>query len=869
MQILLRQLGCPPLYNQPVPEEMTVVLLDGGEEAAGATVHSLRQQVNRRFSLCCLPAGATGGVQSATALDVTADGLAALLDNVADEWVLLSVAGVRFLRHALYCFAHETAQEAFDVAFADEFCGDSERGDGMSVLYPKAGLGYYKRAAHLPLTSLWRRGYLQELLRGLSGPLLPGSIHGVLLRQAMATGGRVRHIQRVLTETPVALAAACQRALLPPPVAAPAGRTDFLLYVTDPAYAALAAQALRDAHPQAQLFIACLLQGAERFQSLAGPGVQFLSVAEPPAVLLSRAFALGGAQQVVVLKDLADVGLDNVFYALLEGLAESGAAAASPLVHLPDGRILYAGAVADGPAQYLPLFSGKTLDETRHIGPVAGRREIGLLSGDCFVVTRQAWDAMQPIAPGLATLRELAVEISLKARAMGRHCLYCGDEALLMSREDTDFERTGTGAQTLRWLREYPALLAGDAYTQRDQTLYLNHIGYEVFDTFPGRIEGQGRRILAVTHELTLTGAPLVLVSALALLGQSGCDVVLLSPCDGPIRQRAVDAGITVIIDPAVAEREDWEAIVPGYDMLLICTVVLFPIIKRLMPLSATPVLWWLHDADAGFRGLKEVLPETLAPHIRVFCAGEYSRRVQRRYRPQWPSEILLYGIDDLAGQPETQHFDLTPFGGKRLFAFVGSIEERKGQDILVQAIGMLPDEIRRACCFLFVGKVSDEKVFSYIRKAQELYGDNVRHIERIEREEISSLYRQVDCLVCSSRDDPMPVYITEGMMFSRVVICSENTGTAAMLQDGVNGFVYGSNSPEALAGQIIRVVQHIDAMDPLRQQSRATYEAYFTMEGFRRNLLAAVDATMRPALPYGPLATADVQVNQYRGGKQ
>jgi glycosyltransferase involved in cell wall biosynthesis len=49
--------------------------------------------------------------------------------------------------------------------------------------------------------------------------------------------------------------------------------------------------------------------------------------------------------------------------------------------------------------------------------------------------------------------------------------------------------------------------------------------------------------------------------------------------------------------------------------------------------------------------------------------------------------------------------------------------------------------------------------------------------------------------LICASRDDPMPVVVTEAMMFSKVCICSENTGSANIIQDGNSGFVYKDNS--------------------------------------------------------------------------
>ena len=58
---------------------------------------------------------------------------------------------------------------------------------------------------------------------------------------------------------------------------------------------------------------------------------------------------------------------------------------------------------------------------------------------------------------------------------------------------------------------------------------------------------------------------------------------------------------------------------------------------------------------------------------------------------------------------------------------------------------------------------------------------DTVFYRKRLERPEIKSLMEQCTCVVCASRDDPMPTFVTEGLIFGKPSIVSEHTGTCLL----------------------------------------------------------------------------------------
>ena len=170
--------------------------------------------------------------------------------------------------------------------------------------------------------------------------------------------------------------------------------------------------------------------------------------------------------------------------------------------------------------------------------------------------------------------------------------------------------------------------------------------------------------------------------------------------------------------------------------------------------------------------------------------------------RPDFDIHQLIYGLPDYA-QESFPPYDLAYAGGRPLFVTVGSFELRKGQDILCQAIRMLPEAVRERAAFLFVGKAADPRMMDAVRELTDEMPRTVFYRKRLSRDEIKSLMQQCACVVCSSRDDPMPTFVTEGLIFGKPAIVSEHTGTAGLITEGVDGFVYRDDDPAQLAAAL------------------------------------------------------------------
>ena len=349
-----------------------------------------------------------------------------------------------------------------------------------------------------------------------------------------------------------------------------------------------------------------------------------------------------------------------------------------------------------------------------------------------------------------------------------------------------------------------------------------------------------GKRAVVLSHELTMTGAPIVLVSAIPVLRSLGYEVVVLGPSDEGSLPLFLEAGAAVVTRrDCVTSSTLWE-LASSADFVLANTVVEAPAVSTLNG-GFVPVLWWLHDAFAGYPFITHKIPKELADNVHIAAVGSHATAAMHSVRPDFSIEQLIYGLPDYA-QESFPPYDISYAGGRPLFVTVGSFEPRKGQDIFCNAIRLLKPEVRQKAAFLFVGKAADKSLKNAVDALVEDYPDTVFYRKRLERPEIKSLMDQCTCVVCASRDDPMPTFVTEGLIFGKPSIVSEHTGTAGLITEGVDGFVYKDDDPDQLAKVLEYAILHPEQLAAMKADCRKMYEKYYSNEAYVATLTRLVN---------------------------
>ena len=350
-----------------------------------------------------------------------------------------------------------------------------------------------------------------------------------------------------------------------------------------------------------------------------------------------------------------------------------------------------------------------------------------------------------------------------------------------------------------------------------------------------------GKRAFLFSHVLDMTGAPIVMVSAVPVLRSMGFEVVVLGPSDNGSLELFREAGATVLTRVGSTSSPTLWGLALCADFVIVNTVVNGRVVRALSD-TGVPVLWWLHDAFAGYPHIAHQIPKTIAPNVQVYSVGKHAAAAMHAVRPDFTIHQLIYGLPDYAKE-DFPVYDLGYANGRPLFVTVGSFERRKGQDVFCNAIRLLPPAVRNKASFLFVGKAADQEMMDAVRSLTTDYPQNVFYCKRLSRDEIKSLMQQCTCLVCASRDDPMPTFVTEGLIFGKPSIVSEHTGTAGLVTEGVDGFVYKDDDPAQLEKLLCWAIEHPDALAAMHDGCRRLYERYYSKEAFSATLQQAVES--------------------------
>jgi glycosyltransferase involved in cell wall biosynthesis len=362
-------------------------------------------------------------------------------------------------------------------------------------------------------------------------------------------------------------------------------------------------------------------------------------------------------------------------------------------------------------------------------------------------------------------------------------------------------------------------------------------------------LHSENRKTLLVVHEFSSTGAPYaVLYLARALFSLYGIKPVVISPKDGAIRAEFEHEGFTTIVDPLLFNYQTYSSeacdFIAGFDRVIVTSLASFGFIRYFRGI-AKHLTWWIHETGAGFTAIASMtadLPLFFAACESIWLGGPLCFPFALQYAPQNKLHLLLYGCVDSV-IPHRLHKS-----GKMIFSLVGSVENRKGQDIFLDAIERLPEELRSKAVFRIIGSPlpHDESIIFYKKistRAAQI--PEVECIENMPSDKLLEFYAETDVLVSASRDDPMPIVITQGLMFSKLCLCSSAIGHAQLLEDNQNALIFTNESAQELSEKIAWLLQNPAKLAVLGTEGRKLYEKYFLMSSFVNNLekLMLIDA--------------------------
>ena len=179
------------------------------------------------------------------------------------------------------------------------------------------------------------------------------------------------------------------------------------------------------------------------------------------------------------------------------------------------------------------------------------------------------------------------------------------------------------------------------------------------------------------------------------------------------------------------------------------------------------------------------------------------------------------------------QHLELPV--NKLLLTIVGSIEPRKGHDILLKAVTLLPRECRNRIHIVFLGsdKSNNKTNTKWLNKIIEetQTRDIVSHFEY---QSSKLFYKISDVFILPSWVEGFPLVTIEAMLSGNLCIRTDAEGAYEQIKNGVTGYIF----PKGDVGRLAQILKGIILDDKLRT-SIAVHGRDYALSHFTSDIMA------------------------------
>lgn len=344
------------------------------------------------------------------------------------------------------------------------------------------------------------------------------------------------------------------------------------------------------------------------------------------------------------------------------------------------------------------------------------------------------------------------------------------------------------------------------------------------------------RKLLFVTHNLNLEGAPKWVYFLARELKKKGYDVTVCSPQEGPLGELFRKENIEMIIDPKFQSEEGVDArFFEQFDLVFLNTIVNSIFVEKIKSVKV-PVVLAIHESERDVymsQGYKE---SPIKNADKVVFASEATRKVYSDLETAQNFRTIHTAIDfDEIASFKAQNIreDLRKKHGlsenDMAITILGTTIERKGQLVFAEAAIKLLDSGHSNLHFFIVGAIE----IDYLDKIRDKINKS-NHSEKIHIIPVTGPYDYYyisDMFIGCSFIESFPNTTMEAMAFEIPIIATDVYGVTEQIQDGKDGILIKPGDSDLLVQKIEFLLDNSKLAKQYAQNAYSKIKSELTME--------------------------------------
>lgn len=374
--------------------------------------------------------------------------------------------------------------------------------------------------------------------------------------------------------------------------------------------------------------------------------------------------------------------------------------------------------------------------------------------------------------------------------------------------------------------------------------------------------------ICFISHSSRLGGAELVLLETIEVLQESGVHCRAVLPSRGPLLAELEKMHVPVLVTSyalwvshqrlsllrrlrallniavksllIALQAGRWSCDIIYSNTATVCVGAFAA------ALLGRPHVWHLHEFGPRM-GLKFIFGERWSHRVMsrlsslVIAPSHAVAAEAGTWLPHAPLRVIYCSLHRaLRGE------DIVPANGQFRCILSGALAENKRQEDAVLALA----ELRRRQVeaeLLLIGEGNGEygrRLLNLV--AQNHLQDRVRFLGQMD-DPMPELRAADVALVCSVAEG-FGRATAEAMLAGKPVIGADNTATAELIHDGLNGLLYRTGDAQDLAGKITYLYRHPEVASQLGSNGQTWAQRVFTRDRYREQLLPLLTELLPPA---------------------